>query len=249
MSFIKKQRYDDSIYFLPIKEFFYIKQGNKYPYYEGYLIKKEEIFGDRKFVDLTHYNIFLLLFDDSDKLCFKAEFEKSDVERGKISYKWKDFDTVNKGKFKVEVSIDYNKPEVIEVKSKTEVEILFVASFYETVYGISEYKIIVDGINLLEGYQLTINANDDENIIAEKLTNAINLQLNHNFTATNEENKITITSNNAEIDNEKEIYFLNDDKIITTKNNLFSGGINGQSAIIENYKLSTNKFKNLIFID
>ncbi len=244
MSILLKTSFDESFYFNPISNPFFIRQGEDFPSYDGFVFSLQNQFGDQKYFDLENYTIKFKMYNESDILCAIGLFNIVDAERSKIEYKFQAYDTKKIGNYYAILEFIYSRPSVPEVLPTSSFSIDFVSSYESYTYGVGNFKVEINGINLVSQLNLIIDENNTKSIISEKINDAINDEtINHGFSSSFIDNLITITgpTGSGSSLNEKSLLITCDDKIVVSDNSKFSGGVDPISSLTFNYSYPKNK--------
>lgn len=244
MGLLLKQPFDESFFFKPTDNPFFIRLGEIMPAYEGFVFSKQENFGDTKSFNLTNYTIKFKMYDEADQLSAVGTFDIIEPLRSKIEYKFQSFDTKKLGNYYVILEFNYNRSSVPEVLAISNFTVDYVASFASYTYGTGNYKVLVDNINLVSALNLIIDANDTNDMIATKINNGINAEtLTHGYTSSIVNNKISVTAPvGTGLDSNNKILDITcDERIVIGGDSTFLGGQDPISSLQYKFSLPDKK--------
>jgi hypothetical protein len=248
---IKTQAYDTTPFVKFVSNPIFINVGQLNPTVHGFVFQRQDLFGDKNAYDLTDFTINFYLYNDNDVLVVTGVFDILDASRGEIEYVWKDFETSFPDNYYVVLEFIYLKPAITEVLPIANFTIDFVASVIPFTYGVGDFSIQVNGVELLPTTQIIIDTLDTNEIIASKINTAINLENINGYTSTINGNKITLlpqTGVGSTLNN-KSIIVTSDDKIVSSENIIFTGGVDAASEINAKFILPDKKNPFRVVID
>lgn len=110
--------YCDEPWIDPICAPYIINQGSMSPNLEFIVMQKKDFFGDKCYMDLTDFDVFIFIYNEDNLLKIKGKCDFINRKQGFIKYKWDKFDTLDTGNFSCIFKLIHNSGEEIIITNK-----------------------------------------------------------------------------------------------------------------------------------